>query len=1534
MRKTRKLLSFVLAMVVALASMPVVYTGTAAADYVTAYATGKTGTKDNPTRPVDATGSIEKTDLYKMNINSQSTAYTFYQTVDDEYFTFGQTQGLQNYYETSVSSRTLTFESISFYKGASDMGGSTEPKEIAAGSGMWESPLITDNPTSDFLSRYYVSNKWSATNSNASEKGSKPENFVLAGSWADIGGCKVYTWQNDVVFKGNPSDVKGEINTGYYEQLFWNWVNSDATEGARFDLRIGTTIRVLDAREFAKELAEAEEILANPENYTDSYISSVKATVNTVPEDLRDFSKVYNQSDIDKYTEMLEDISLNSADYREFNETYEALKGITNAKGAYTEESFEAFVAEIERINKELPKNLDKTQQKIVDDATQALMDAFDSLVATDLSGSDTPYNYDSGDGKNIVINVDNTAFCFMQTKDNQEFVYEQNVLVYRTGGSTARKFRGLIIDETGYHGSSECVNNSVSASGTADFLSHLDSSCYASTNGYSDENDTSVSAKEFTCVTETKNENWRDDQSFDTAFVTDDGRFGYNKTLNDYGIFGSGPFEYRSAVISPVFRGNAKGVYGELNLSYALRAGFSTNSGLGYSAKQWHTHIPTTIKVTDVRQLISAVEEAEKTLANPGTHSEGYITALQAAVDSVPVEMLRGVEYYTQAEVDKFYNDITSIPEEVADYSEFVEVFNMMTSLNKDKYTEESYSLFIDEIYAINKNLPKNLDASQQDVVDAAVESLYAAYDKLVSGHLNNDNVFTQDDISDLGNSPLEFTLSSTQYNFMQTVDGQKFAIRTDLTARNTKTRYTCNLLSLGFSIVSADTVSTICAGRTTPDAGCHNGEAITINQTEIVANAVSGVNALTYTDGVLAYDDAGDITEHNTWVNTEGVPLSTNGIFNDPTTLSTSDSSAYAEIYYTGPTGNHEAYTGIVDATFAYRLGWSYHETVLGVEGESIRRHVHIPVNVKVTDARALHYLYNEVGEILDGKSETNYTFESLVKLYNAYEATDEDIANGNVYADQATTDAQYNALKAVYDELKEGADYSEYFEAYIEAKEIIDSGNDDGYGNKLYEEEAFQNFVDKVTEIDNALDKDLEANDSNQAEIDKAVTDIRNEIANLKSDDNTYADYTELEKAIEKADEIANAEEGTYTDKTLDALKELLEQAKQLDKNLPASEQEGIDNLASALNGAIEDMEFKADYSEYDKAYDKVKDIIDNPDNYTDETVEAAEAVMGTSGSISKDLADTAENRVIIKEATDELNNVLNGVKEKADYSDFNEAYKQVEEIAKDTTGKYTDETVQSAKDALAEADKLDKNLEKNEENQAEVDKATGKLEEMLGNVKEKADYTDYNTAKDEADKLENDGSYDEEAFNEYKNAVEALDKELSKNLSDDEQNIVDEKTQEIKDLRTELDATKGYEESVIDPETDAEELKNDVLAELEQNQGYTADELIVEFRNYLGEELADEGFVGTGSTMRVILKSTGELVEYKLFIVMGDVDGDGAITDADYEKAVNVGLEEEEYSDEHRYFFVANDVAADGVIDVLDAFEIRRMAAKSI
>lgn len=1505
MKRTRKILSFVLSVLVAFASMPTVYVSTAA-EYAASYKATQTSTLDNPTEPVEASGTFSYDDLYKLNIDIENTNYTFYQTQDDEYFTFTQYIGLQKKYETDASDKTLTFEGVSHYTGSTD---STTVNESGVGQGtdLMEVPAITTNNTEDFLNKYYVpDNTWTAVNNNATAVGNVPENVILEGKTVDIAGCKKYNWSDKFIIKGLSASEGGEINTSFYDSYKWNWKMNDDSASAKYELRVETKIRILDAREFVKELKKAENILANSENYTEAYISSVEATLNSIPDSLKSLSEVYSQSEIDGYTEAIKTISLNSADYSEYNKTYSSLESLTNGNGVYTDSSFKAFKDEIAKINNELPKNLDKTQQLTVDNATAALIAAYNSLIVNGSAAENTNASENVNDTDFTVQN----DFRFIQVKDNQKFSFKQIWTVSRGSKSSDRKFYSDL-DTTD--------------SNTNLFISMLDSSSI-------DTNQTiATQAVKGGLTGATIFKCWSEIDA--NGVVNTDSKainIAEGKISTDYSGFAQNKTYYLQ--VTPVFTGMSQNETGEHTYSYNQNIYASFSNWIGQYTYESGS-FTTTLTITDARALIAAIDEANEVIANPGTHSEEYLVALKAAVASVPNDLLNGTKYYSQEIVDKFLSDITTIPEQVADYSEFTEVFEKMTSLDKSNYTEESYSTFIDEIYEINRNLPKNLTAENQAIVNEAVDALYAAQDKLVSKHLNDDSVFTQDDIGEyLGNSPFEFSLSSTQYNFMQIADGQKFALRTDFTGRNTKSNYNLYLRSLGFSVSTPDNL----AGTCTSDNHCHNLDAVTNNQTELVVSNVSGVKELTYTEGVVTADDEGNITEHNTWVNTQGTALSSNGILIDNAKFSRSNSSAYAEIYYTGVSGENSATT---DVTYVLWLGWSYAETFIGIEAsDKTYRHVHIPVNVKITDARALNALYGEVEDIVNGRLETDYTLESLLNLYNAFQAVPSDMANGEEFYSQEAVDAQYASLKAAYDGLAEGADYNEYFDAYLEAQKIIKTGNDDGYGNKIYDDEAFNELVNTVTTIHNGLEKDLSATEENQQTIDSATSQIKEAVANAEL--SKRADYTDLEKAMDEAEKILNAPEGTYTDKTISNIQEIYDNAAALDKNLPASEQETVAAITSQLEKAIADADFKADYTEYNEAYNKVQEIINNPDKYTEETVEAAQNAMNTAGSIDKDLADTSENREIIANATEALNVVLI-ISEKADYTDYNNAKAEADSLVnEDENGNpiYDEEAFNAYKEAVNRIDDgLSKDLARDK--QSVVDNATSGLRNLKTELESKRYYTvtfkDENGSVLSAERCLSGTVFntitapsipentDETAyFGWYYENGSAIDGSIAV-TSDITAVIFAEAKQLIPNDSSNItiDSEKGLITGV-----DKNTSVDDLLLQFEN------DETVVEIKSYTGAELTREDLVGTGSTITLKSKFTGEIYESRTVIIYGDLDGDGDVDQNDCDKALNVCLGCEVHTEDNYYFFIANDIAEDGVIDVLDVFYIERIMNK--
>ncbi len=2094
MKKTRQILSIVLAVLFVFSSMPVVYVNTAAADAV-ALAAEETGTLENPTRPVEATGSFAFDDLVKITIEVFNTDYTFYQTKDEEYFALAQSYYLQ---KVNADNITVKFESVGLWEQkTSDMTNPDSTELEWRGNeddGLWEIPGVKDNRTDLFRQNHLVSEGWEPTTSASQGITSFPFNMPEDSR---------YAWNYNLVFKGNSGDLTGEHHTNYYQQLKWRWDANDGSDFAKVDVRLQTRIRVLDAREFVVELARLQNIVDNPENYTDAYVSSAQAILNDIPDDLENLTAVYDQSVIDAHVEAMRALSLNAADYTEYNRLYTQLASITNAKGAYTDKSYATFQDEIARINGNLSKSLDKTQQATVDAAVEALKKAFAGLVTTDLTNKTSSEpdwtSRDKGYGK-VQAEIDQTSYKFMQTRDYQKFQFDQRFFIRRYGGNNSSRFYGLYFEEN-YPtcGSSTCAGDTSLTNGTTQFLNLMDQSMLTSITA-KDENGTSITAKEFN--------QWIWDGSVTNAgdSIVSNGLLTHDFKLAKGGFLGTGEFLSYAADSSPVFYGRVAGDYGEIDLTYVYRLGYMYDSSdyAWTNESYYHWHIPTTIEVTDVRQLISAVDQSNAIIADADNYSDAYIANLKAAIAGIPMEMLRGVEYYEQAEVDALYNQVNSVlnageegAEGFADYSEYSELLEKLMAVdNQSRYTEESFAVFEEEVYTINKNLSKTLPASEQAQVDAAVDALRAAYAKLEFYEVGNDNSFSSDELADnLGNSTLDFEVSNTEYTFMQTYDGQKFALETKLYLESTNDNYDTFIYGLQYSMVKAG--DTTCQDRETPDAGCHNLESVVVPEgvafTDGFLNVViEGVEkAAKDANGayIQASDGTGTIGRNTTWVfdkeNSKGSSFISNGLISYGAKITTDPHYATSNIICNGFSGGASGDATGFEAVYSWRLGWGYREKHvldnLVNLSTTVNRHVHIPVTVKLTDARALNSLYEQACNILKGKSDVSYTLETLLKLNEACKATPQDMVYGDKYYTQDAVNTEYAKLYAAFEQLETGADYSEYFDAYVKAEEIINSNNSDSRGNALYDEEAYAEFVETVKTVDDNLDKKLLATEENQATIDKATQAIIDAITDLE--ETKRADYSDLNDAMTEAEKILNAPEGTYTDETLDAVQKAYDDAVALDKELPASEQEQVDAVADALKEAVDNKDYKADYSEFEEAYDKVQNIVNNPDDYTEQNVQDAKDALEEADKLDRDLPDTAENREKIKNATDALDEMLSTVEgradyttynlymdialnvdknaytkssydtfmaevkaiddglsknlpaskqhivteaenalvdaynkllgattdpgstgdsftnedvadayngafkfsvastsynfvqtvndekiriktdlvvnnadtagytinleslkisclepnelvseptgntclnsdvvtvnqakklfckeyvdagvvtgvvmysadtngdmahhttwvnnsgnslstdgllnssttiteessasadyiykitgdsersytyilrlgwaetdnatgtttryhahipvtlnmtdakelyslynsveqtvtagndgtytdesftalenafnnvntdifmgneyftqaevdeelaklkaandalsekadytdfdkayeqieeivnnpdnytketvdaaqqakdvadtiskdlpaseqgtidsitdamnqvienkqekadytdfdkayeqieeivnnpdkytqatvdaaqqakdvadtiskelpaseqgtidsitdamnqviankqEKADYTDFNNAYEQIEEIVNnpdkytqatvdaaqqvkdvadaiskdlpsseqgtidsitnamnqviankqekaDYTGfdavvdaleeivnnpdKYTDETVQAAKDALEEAEKVSDDLPASAQDQ--LDEVTEKLQQVVDAAQERADYTDYNNAKTEADNLVNDDGngnpiYDEEAFQQYKDKVAEVDNALDKNLPSDYQTTVDEAAQALKDLRTELDATKGHEESVIDPETTVDSLKDKVIEE----GGYNPDEVIVEFRNYLGEELAGEAFVGTGSTMRVILKSTGELLEYKLFIVMGDVDGDGDVDGNDYQKAMNVGLKKETYAEEHSYFFTANDMSGDSYIDVLDCALIRRM-----
>ena len=442
MKTTRRLLSIVLSMLIVVASMPMMYTSVTAA-----------GTLNDPTTPVKEANPYEYEDLYKLNIKHSNNDFFFYQTIDNEYFVINQDLYLQQYTVSLGSNRTLTFHGIDFYTGGSNLA------EHSDNAGVIEEPAITTNETSDFLSKFYVSDSWTSTHTNTTNIDCTGEFNIAASGWDLNGRHMEYTWDHAIIFKGHSAETVGQINTSYYERATWDWDDGEGN-AASMDFRIRTTITVVDARAFVNALAKAEDAIANPDEHSEGYVSAIQAIVNAIPADAKNLTGIYDQATLDAYANDINKVKEDAANYSEYNYLYSFFSSMTNENGTYSGQSFTEFKQTIAQIDANLSKELSATDQKVVDDAVAALRNAYETILVN--NATLTPNVTHSETIQEMTVTV-GTEFNLIQVKDNQKFSLAQPRTIGHSK-SQARKF-AVVLD--------------TSDANTNAFIARLDSSSY-----------------------------------------------------------------------------------------------------------------------------------------------------------------------------------------------------------------------------------------------------------------------------------------------------------------------------------------------------------------------------------------------------------------------------------------------------------------------------------------------------------------------------------------------------------------------------------------------------------------------------------------------------------------------------------------------------------------------------------------------------------------------------------------------------------------------------------------------------------------------------------------------------------------------------------------------------------------------------------------------------------------------------------------------------------------------------------------------
>ncbi len=153
-----------------------------------------------------------------------------------------------------------------------------------------------------------------------------------------------------------------------------------------------------------------------------------------------------------------------------------------------------------------------------------------------------------------------------------------------------------------------------------------------------------------------------------------------------------------------------------------------------------------TKLVVTDVRELISKVDEYKEIIANPEGYSPEQIEQYQKYIDSIPEGMLEGTTYYSQEQVDTVYDYITGEIDGFADTEEYMyyrlkalEIISKDADgnyVNTDVYTSDSLSAFETQFKAIDIGAYFPYPVSRQAEVDEATENLKASFNYLAGAN------------------------------------------------------------------------------------------------------------------------------------------------------------------------------------------------------------------------------------------------------------------------------------------------------------------------------------------------------------------------------------------------------------------------------------------------------------------------------------------------------------------------------------------------------------------------------------------------------------------------------------------------------------------------------------------------------------------------------------------------------------------------------------------------------------------------------
>ena len=301
-------------------------------------------------------------------------------------------------------------------------------------------------------------------------------------------------------------------------------------------------------------------------------------------------------------------------------------------------------------------------------------------------------------------------------------------------------------------------------------------------------------------------------------------------------------------------------------------------------------------------------------------------------------------------------------------------------------------------------------------------------------------------------------------------------------------------------------------------------------------------------------------------------------------------------------------------------------------------------------------------ELVESLSGYTEESYTPETWAVFQEALGNAQAVLDDGNATAEEIADAIE--ALNTAKDQLVGRADKTTL-------EELIDSVAD--YKEDNYTTDTWSEFADALADAEAVLADD----NASEEEVSAAVEALDAAKAGLVA----RGDKTQLDDLIDKANEIYESE-SRFTESTLAAMEEALDAANAVSEDVDATQEE-VDAAKAALQAAIDNL---VDVTELFDAYMENLSKLDEEENYTADSVAALLEAINAAKAV---LADPDATQAEADEATELLNSAGKALKE-AGNSDSLAGL--VDSAKGEDLSKYTDESANAIRDAIAKAEEV--------------------------------------------------------------------------------------------------------------------------------------------------------------------------------------------------------------------------------------------------